>query len=344
MNEPRRRQGETLVTGIKTTGTPHLGNLAGAILPAIEASRHPDVNAFYFLADYHALIGVWKPEELTRSTLEIAAAWLAFGLDPERAVFYRQSDIPEIFELTWMLSCLTAKGLMNRAHAYKAAVADNEAAGLTDDPDRGITMGLYNYPILMAADILIFRATHVPVGRDQVQHLEMTRDIAARFNHHFGEHLVLPDVSLREEAAVITGLDGRKMSKSYGNIIPLFATRKELRKLVFRIKTDSTPPEAPKDPDGSTLYQIYRAFASPEQTRTLAEDYRRGGIGWGEVKERLFELLDGILAEPRERYAELMATPEKIEGILVEGAAKARAAAAPCLAELRTAVGLNRKR
>jgi len=238
----------TLLTGIKTTGTPHLGNFAGAIRPAIEASRNPGVRAYYFLADYHALINVWDPDAMARSTLEIAAAWLALGLDPERCVLYRQSDIPEIFELTWMLSCLTAKGLMNRAHAYKAAVAENEAAGLAEDPDRGITMGLYNYPVLMAADILMFKADRVPVGRDQLQHLEMTRDIAARFNHHFGEHLALPEALIQDESAVIAGLDGRKMSKSYGNVIPIFGTSKQLRKLIMRIKTDSSPPEAPKDP------------------------------------------------------------------------------------------------
>ncbi|MGH8272612.1 MAG: tryptophan--tRNA ligase, partial [Gammaproteobacteria bacterium] len=229
------RKPPILLTGIKTTGTPHLGNLAGAIAPAVAASRDPGVHAFYFLADYHALISTWDPAALARSTLEIAAAWLAFGLDPERAVLYRQSDIPEIFELTWMLSCLTAKGLMNRAHAYKAAVAENEAAGLSDDPDRGITLGLYNYPVLMAADILMFKANQVPVGRDQMQHLEMTRDIAARFNHHFGKHMVLPEALVREETAVLAGLDGRKMSKSYGNIVPLFGSAKELRKLIFRI-------------------------------------------------------------------------------------------------------------
>lgn len=329
---------QILVTGIKTTGTPHLGNLAGAILPSIEASRDPDVSACYFLADYHALIGVWEPEALRRSTLEIAAAWLAFGLDPERVVFYRQSDIPEIFELTWMLSCLTAKGLMNRAHAYKAAVAENEAAGLADDPDRGITMGLYNYPVLMAADILMFKANRVPVGRDQTQHLEMARDIAARFNHHFGEHLVIPEASIREEAAIITGLDGRKMSKSYGNIIPLFVDSKRLRKLVMKIKTDSTPPEAPKNPDASTLFDLYRAFATSEQRDALARDYR-AGIGWGDVKQQLFELLDEQLAGPRERYAELMSRPDEVEEILRTGAKKARAQSAPFLAELREAVG-----
>jgi len=329
---------QVLVTGIKTTGTPHLGNLAGAILPAIEASRDPDVRAFYFLADYHALIGVWEPQALRRSTLEIAAAWLAFGLDPDRVIFYRQSDIPEIPELTWMLSCLTAKGLMNRAHAYKAAVAENEAAGFGNDPDRGITMGLYNYPVLMAADILMFKADRVPVGRDQTQHLEMARDIALRFNHHFGEHLVIPEVSIREETAVIAGLDGRKMSKSYDNIIPLFVERKRLRKLVMKIKTDSTPPEAPKDPHNSTLFDLYRAFATAEQRDALAADYRRG-IGWGEVKQRLFELLDARLAEPRERYAELVSRPDRVEEILRAGAHKARAAAAPFLARLREAIG-----
>ncbi|MGA7965376.1 MAG: tryptophan--tRNA ligase [Gammaproteobacteria bacterium] len=329
-----------LLTGIKTTGTPHLGNLAGAIRPAIEGSHDPDVHAFYFLADYHALINVWDPAALERSTLEIAAAWLAFGLDPERVVLYRQSDIPEIFELTWMLSCLTAKGLMNRAHAYKAAVAANIEAGLSDDPDRAITMGLYNYPVLMAADILMFKATHVPVGRDQIQHLEMTRDIAARFNHHFGEHLVLPEALVREESAVITGLDGRKMSKSYDNVIPLFCESKKLRKLIMRIKTDSTPPEEPKDPETSTLFSLYRAFATTEESSALAERYRQG-IGWGEAKQLLFEYLDDMLRDPRERYAELTSHPERIETILHEGAERARAKAQPYLAELRAAVGLR---
>lgn len=330
----------TLLTGIKTTGTPHLGNLAGAIRPAIEASRDPGARCYYFLADYHALINTWDPAVLTRSTLDIAAAWLAFGLNPERVVFYRQSDIPEIFELTWILSCLSAKGLMNRAHAYKAAVAENEAAGLKDDPDRGITLGLYNYPVLMAADILMFKATRVPVGRDQLQHLEMARDIAARFNHHFGEHLILPEAMVREETAVIAGLDGRKMSKSYNNIIPLFGTREELRKRIFRIKTDSTPPTAPKDPENSALFGLYRAFASREETATLAADYAHG-IGWGEAKERLFEYLDVLLAAPRERYRELVTHPQAIEETLRAGAAKARAEAGPYLDELRAAVGLR---
>lgn len=334
------KQRPNLLTGIKTTGTPHLGNLAGAIRPAIEASFDPDVRAYYFLADYHALINVWDPEAIARSTLEIAATWLAFGLDPERALLYRQSDIPEILELTWMLTCLTAKGLMNRAHAYKAAVAANLDAGLEEDPDRGITMGLYNYPILMSADILMFKGGLVPVGRDQLQHLEMTRDIAGRFNHHFGERLVLPEALISDESAVIMGLDGRKMSKSYDNTIPLFCESKKLRKLIMRIKTDSTPPEEPKDPDTSTIFSLYRAFATPKETAAMAERYREG-IGWGEAKQLLFEHLDAMLAEPRERYADLTAHPERIEKILREGAEKARAEAGPYLAELREAVGFK---
>lgn len=329
-----------LLTGIKTTGTPHLGNLAGAIRPAIEASRDPDVRAFYFLADYHALINVWDPDALAHSTLEIAAAWLAFGLDPERVVLYRQSDIPEILELTWMLSCLTAKGLMNRAHAYKAAVAANREANMEQDPDHAITMGLYNYPVLMAADILMFKADYVPVGRDQLQHLEMTRDIAARFNHHFGEHLTLPQALIRDETAVIAGLDGRKMSKSYDNVIPLFCDSKKLRKLIMRIKTDSSAPDEPKDPAASTLFDIYRAFATEQETRTMAARYR-AGISWGEAKQLLFEYLDTMLAEPRARYAELIAHPGKVEAILHRGAERARAEARPYLAELRAAVGLR---
>ncbi len=329
-----------MLTGIKTTGTPHLGNLAGAIRPAIEGSLDPDVRAFYFLADYHAFINVWDPADMQRSTLDIAAAWLAFGLDPERVLLYRQSDIPEIFELTWILSCLTAKGLMNRAHAYKAAVDANLETGADNDPDRGITMGLYNYRVLMAADILMFKANQVPVGRDQLQHLEMTRDIAARFNHHFGEHLVLPEALQRDDSAVIAGLDGRKMSKSYDNIIPLFCDSKTLRKLIMRIKTDSSPPDAPKDPETSTLFSLYSAFATREESAALAERYRKG-IGWGEAKQVLFEYLDGMLREPRERYAELTANPGKIEAVLRDGARRARAEAAPYLKELREAIGLH---
>lgn len=330
---------EITLTGITTTGTPHLGNYVGAILPAIEASRRTDVQSFYFLADYHALVKCHDPALVHRSRLEVAATWLALGLDVENVIFYAQTDIPEILELSWILTCVTAKGLMNRAHAYKAAVAEN----LTEadkDPDKGITMGLFCYPILMAADILMFNAHKVPVGRDQIQHLEMARDIAARFNHFYGEHFVLPEAVVDDKAAVLVGLDGRKMSKSYGNTIPLFEPEKALRKLIMRIKTNSLPPEAPKDPDTCTLFQIYQAFATTEEAAALRARYA-SGIGWGEVKQMLFEYLNVRLSEPRQRYHELVAQPAYIEQVLKQGAVRARDYSAPFLHKLRQAVGIR---
>lgn len=329
----------TVLTGITTTGTPHLGNLAGAIRPCIEASTDPATNSYFFLADLHALIKCQEPERIHRSRLEIAATWLALGLDPERVTFYRQSDVPEITELTWLLTCVTAKGLMNRAHAYKAAVAENQAEA-DADPDRGITMGLFSYPILMAADILMFNAHRVPVGRDQVQHLEMARDIAQRFNHVYGEHFALPEAVVDDSVAVLQGLDGRKMSKSYNNTIPLFVPEKALRKLVMRIVTNSQMPGEPKDPDSSTLFQIYRAFSTAEQTKAVRDRYEEG-IGWGEMKQILFEQLNFVLAEPRERYEALMANPREIERILRSGAEKARTHSVPFMRRLRDAVGLR---
>ena len=330
---------EITLTGITTTGTPHLGNYVGAILPAIEASRRQDVQSFYFLADYHALVKCQDPALVHRSRLEVAATWLALGLDTDNAIFYAQTDIPEILELTWILTCVTAKGLMNRAHAYKAAVAEN-MADPDKDPDKGVTMGLFCYPILMAADILMFKANKVPVGRDQVQHLEMARDIATRFNYFYGEHFVLPEVVVDEKAAVLVGLDGRKMSKSYGNTIPLFEPEKALRKLIMRIKTNSLPPEAPKDPETCTLFQIYQAFATVEEAAALRERYSQG-IGWGEMKQILFEYLNTRLSEPRQRYQELLAKPDYVEQVLKKGAARAREHSAPFLAQLRQAVGIR---
>ncbi len=330
---------EITLTGITTTGTPHLGNYVGAILPAIEASRRHDVQSFYFLADYHALIKCQDPAQVHRSRLEVAATWLALGLDIDNVIFYAQSDIPEILELTWIITCVTAKGLMNRAHAYKAAVAEN-LADPDGDPDKGVTMGLFSYPILMAADILMFKARKIPVGRDQIQHLEMARDIAARFNHLYGEHFVLPEAVVDENTPVLVGLDGRKMSKSYGNTIPLFEPEKSLRKLIMRIKTNSLPPEAPKDPETCTLFQIYQAFARAEETAAIRARYAQG-IGWGEMKQILFEHLNSRLSEPRQRYHELLQTPDHIERILKQGAQRAREHSAPFLAELRRAVGIR---
>ncbi len=327
-----------VLTGITTTGTPHLGNYAGAIRPAIEASKNDDVRPFYFLADYHALIKCHEPDRVKQSSLEVAATWLALGLDTSNAVFYRQSDVPEILELTWMLTCVTAKGLMNRAHAYKAAVAENEEAG-GKDPDKGITMGLFSYPILMAADILMFNADKVPVGKDQIQHIEMARDIASRFNHIYGEHFTLPEAVVEENAATILGLDGRKMSKSYNNTIPLFENEKKFRKLINKIKTNSLEPGEPKDPDGCTLFGIYQAFANEHEVAEIRQRYAEG-IAWGEMKKILFEKINNEIAPARERYQALLQAPEHIEEQLQEGAAKAREIATPFIQQLREAVGI----
>ena len=327
-----------ILTGITTSGTPHLGNYAGAIRPAVAASHQPGTESFYFLADYHALIKVQDPVRVQRSTLEIAATWLACGLDPDKVWFYRQSDIPEIPELTWLLTCVAGKGLLNRAHAYKAAVDANVEKG--EDEDAGVTAGLYMYPVLMAADILAFKAQKVPVGRDQIQHIEMARDFAARFNHVYGEHLVLPEAVIEEQVATLPGLDGRKMSKSYDNTIPLFAKPAELKKLIAGIVTDSRAPGEAKDPDAAHLFTLYRAFASEAQAAAMHAALR-GGLSWGEAKQALFELLDGQLSPMREKYDALMAKPEHIEAVLQAGAAKARATATPLLRELRAAVGLR---
>jgi tryptophanyl-tRNA synthetase len=330
---------EIYLTGITTTGTPHLGNYVGAIRPAIEASRNENITGYYFLADYHSLIKCQEPERIKRSTIEVAAAWLALGLDTNHSIFYRQTDIPEIPELTWILTCLTAKGLMNRAHAYKAGVSENEIKG-QQDPDKGITMGLYCYPILMAADILMFKANKVPVGRDQAQHLEMTRDIAGRFNHVFKKLFVLPEAVIDENTAVLCGIDGRKMSKSYNNTIPLFEPEKRLRKLIMKIKTNSQAPEEPKNPDGCTLFGIYQSFASAAEIDQMRARYA-AGIGWGQMKQELFEHLNQHLQEPRRRYNALLAAPEDIETILKQGAAKAREYSIPFLREIRRAVGIQ---
>jgi tryptophanyl-tRNA synthetase len=330
---------QVYLTGITTTGTPHLGNYVGAIKPAIDASQRSDTENFYFLADLHALIKSTDPEAVQRSRLEVAASWIALGLDTDKAVFYCQSDIPEIPALTWLLTCQTAKGLMNRAHAYKAVVQENETAG-SPDPDRGITMGLYSYPVLMAADILMFKANRVPVGKDQVQHIEMARDIAQRFNHHYGEHFVLPEAEVDDSTAVLSGLDGRKMSKSYNNTIPLFLPEKKFRKSIMRIKTNSQEPGEPKDPEGNTLFEIYQAFATPAQTAEIRQRYA-DGISWGEMKQTLFEHLNSLLSEPRLRYEELMAEPGAISAVLAQGAERAREQSSAFLAQLYQAVGIG---
>ena len=326
------------LTGLTPSGTPHLGNFVGSIRPSVAASLRPGVQSFYFLADYHALIKCEDPVRIQRSTLEIAASWLASGLDPEKVTFYRQSDIPEIPELNWMLSCVTGKGLLNRAHAYKASQDKNLEAGR--DADDGVTAGLFMYPVLMGADILMFKAHKVPVGRDQVQHIEMARDMASSFNHLYGEHFVLPEAVIDDNVATLPGLDGRKMSKSYNNTIPLFSSRDQLKKLIGSLLTDSRAPGEPKDTEGSALFQIYQAFATPEETEALRRAYAEG-IAWGDAKQVLLERVDQVIAPMREQYESLINHPERIEQILLQGAERARALATPFIKELRSAVGLR---
>ncbi|AOX62636.1 MULTISPECIES: tryptophan--tRNA ligase [unclassified Stenotrophomonas] len=329
-----------VLTGITPSGTPHLGNYVGAIRPAITASQASEIESFFFLADLHSLIKAQEPERTQRSTLEIAASWLACGLDPDKVWFYRQSDIPETTELMWFLTVIASKGILNRAHAYKAAVDKNREEQLDDDA--GVSAGLFMYPVLMAADILIFKANRVPVGRDQIQHIEMARDFAQRFNHVYGqEFFPLPEVVIDEQVATLAGLDGRKMSKSYHNTIPLFAPRAELKKLVFSILTDSRAPGEPKSTEGSALFQMYQAFATPEQTAAFAQAFAEG-ISWGDAKQQLFERIDSEITPLRERYDALMAEPEKIEALLRRRGQQLREQfAVPLLKELRHAVGLR---
>ena len=329
-----------VLTGIKPTGSPHIGNLLGAIRPALELANQ-GLDAMYFIADYHALTTIKDGKELRQLTYEVAATWLAMGLDPERTLFYRQSDIPEIFELAWVLECFTSKGWMNKAHAYKAIVADRQEAGETD-VDAEINMGVYSYPILMAADILAFDIDLVPVGKDQVQHVEIARDIAQRINSTYGrEVLRLPKAKIDDNTAVVPGIDGKKMSKSYGNQIPLFAPPKQMKKVVNSIVTDSLPPEAPKDPDASTIFAIYKAVASPDETRALAERYR-AGIGWGDAKKALLERIEIEIADARTRYDALMADPSKIDALLAQGGERARKTARGVLERVRSAIGIAR--
>ena len=331
MSEKKR-----VLTGITTSGIPHIGNLAGAILPAIKASKDELTDSFLFLADYHSLIKNNDPDLTYTSSFEIAACWVACGLDPKEVIFYRQSDVPHIMELTWILGCLTSKGLMNRAHAYKAAVSENEK----NDPDKGITMGLFNYPVLMAADILMFNADVVPVGQDQKQHVEMTRDIALRFNHHYGEVFTIPDVSIEEDAGVLPGTDGRKMSKSYQNAIPIFLKKDDLRKRIMKIKTDSKEPGEPKEINESSIFSIYRAFAPEDQTRKFQDLYKEG-ISWGEAKELLFELLKNQIQPFRQEYKELIKDKSALEKILLLGAEKALDISTPIINKVRKAVGIR---
>ncbi|NQX49199.1 tryptophan--tRNA ligase [Paenibacillus tritici] len=327
---------EIVLTGIKPTGKVHLGNYIGAIKPALQIAGTSDCTSLYFIADYHGLTFIQDRDEFNTLSYSIAATWLALGLDPDRVIFYRQSDVPEIFELSWILSCLTSKGLMNRAHAYKSIHDKNEQLGL--DSDTGVNMGLYTYPILMAADILLFQSDKVPVGKDQIQHVEIARDIAEGFNRIYGDTFKLPDYIVDEKTAVIPGLDGRKMSKSYNNTIPLFEPAEHLKKLINKIKTDSTPPQAPKNPDTSNIYLLYKEFATPAQVQDFRNKYLNG-ISWGDAKQELFQVVNAYLEEPRKKYNKLMVAPVQIDDILNEGARKARAIAAPLLKKVKLKIG-----
>ncbi len=331
---------QVALTGIKPTAQPHIGNWLGSVRPGLDLADQPGVRAFYFIADHHALTTVRDAAELRRLTHEVAATWLAFGLDPAKTVLYRQSDIPEIFELSWILACFSPKGFMNKAHAYKAARDLNAAAG--HDPDADVNMGLFTYPVLMAADILVVDADVVPVGQDQVQHVEIARDLAQRVNHTCGgsEVLHLPTPRVRAEAGLVPGLDGRKMSKSYGNSLPCFASAKQLRKAVMRIETDSTPPGDPKDPETSLVFQIHRTVLDAAQREALAARYR-AGISWGDAKQALVDELEGMLAEPRAAFERWMADPAAVEAVLQDGAARVRPIARATLTRAREALGIR---
>ena len=331
-----------VLTGVTPSGTLHLGNYVGAIRPAIQKSRAEGTESFYFLSDYHALIKTSDPDRVEKSRIQIAATWLACGLDPKRVHFYRQSDLPETLELNWILNCVTSKGLMNRAHAYKAKVEANEAAG--EDPDNNVTMGLFCYPILMAADILIFKANFILVGRDQIQHIEMCRDIATRFNQMYGngeEIFPLPEALIDEDTAILPGLDGRKMSKSYDNVIPLFeGGEKALREAIMKIVTDSKLPGEPKDPDSTSLTALYDAFATHEERNEFRRKLQEG-LGWGEAKVIVFEKINSEIGPMRERYEAYMQEPEKVEAILREGVERIRPMARALVDRCRNAVGLR---
>ena len=324
-----------ILTGITTTGTPHIGNYIGAIRPAVELSSNND-ESFFFLADYHSIIKNQDSSSIKESVKDIALAWLSCGLDPKKTCFYRQSDVPEIIELTWILNCVTAKGLMNRAHAYKAATALND-----NDPDKGITMGLFSYPILMAADILVFDSTHVPVGSDQIQHLEMTRDIAARFNHLYKPLFTLPEPIIDNDEKVVPGLDGRKMSKSYDNVIPLLGSEKKLKKSIMKIVTNSLEPGVPKDHTNCTVFELYQYFANANDIDEFKKAYE-DGISWGEAKEKLFNIINSELLPIRAKYEELINDKDYLNDVLSEGAKKARILAIEKIKEVKEVIGLTK--
>ena len=323
-----------ILTGITTTGTPHIGNYIGAIKPALELAQETD-ESFFFLADYHSIIKNQNRDDISMSVRNVALAWLASGLDTNKSYFYRQSDVPEILELNWILNCLTAKGLMNRAHAYKAAVAENK-----NDPDKGINMGLFSYPVLMAADILMFDSTHVPVGADQIQHLEMTRDIAMRFNHIYKDLLTIPEPIIHDQDRVVLGQDGRKMSKSYGNVIPLLESEQNLKKAILKITTNSLEPGEPKDYKSCTVFELFTHFGTSEQISELKQAYING-ISWGDAKETLFNIINTKLSPIREKHDELIQNKDFLNDVLSDGANKVRSLAKNKISKIKDTIGIK---
>lgn len=330
---------KTILTGIKPTGLPHLGNYIGAIKPSLDLTETGEAFSYLFIADYHSLTSVHNGKHLNEFVREVACSWLACGLNPEKTVFYLQSDVPEVMELNWILSCMTPKGLMNRTHSYKAKQEENKSLG-RKELDEGVNMGLFNYPVLMAADILLFSATHVPVGGDQMQHLEIARVLAKKFNHTYKTDILTLPKAIGKKEHLLPGLDGRKMSKSYNNEIPLFCDSRKLKKLIMRIQTDSLPKESPKDTSGSIPFDLYCSFASEKDILKMKDNYQKG-IGWGEVKEILFETLDGFLKDKRESYNYYVNHPEKVRNILNHGKEKARSIAKPFVEEIRKIIGVT---
>ncbi len=318
-----------ILTGLQPSGAVHIGNYFGAMEPAVRLQEQGE--AFYFIADYHAMTTVHEPEKLREYVRGLALDFLAVGLDPERCVFFRQSSIPEVNELSWMLGTICPMGLLERCHSYKDKLAKGFAA----------SYGLFAYPVLMAADILLYDSDQVPVGKDQKQHVEVTRDLAGKFNEQFGEGILkLPEPIIAESTAVVPGLDGQKMSKSYGNTLPIFGEEKPLRKMMMKIQTDSTPVEDPKPTDGSVILQLYKLFASAEGYSSMVDDFQKGGCGYGDFKKRLFDAYWEYFRRARERRDELVHNPDYVDSVLAQGAERARAEAVKVLDRVRKAVGL----
>ncbi|WP_162427078.1 tryptophan--tRNA ligase [Pontibacter pudoricolor] len=319
------------LTGIQSTGRPHLGNLLGAICPAIEFSKISDQEALYFIADLHSLTTIRDAEVLKHNTYSVAAAWLAMGLDTDRHILYRQSDVPMVTELSWYLNCFAPFPMLANAHSFKDK---SSRRGLAD-----VNAGLFTYPVLMAADILMYDANFVPVGKDQIQHLEITRDIASSFNHIYGETFVLPEAKTDDAIMTIPGINGEKMSKSYGNIIDIFEADKPLRKTIMSIVTDSTPLEEPKNPDDDTTFALYRLLASPEDVETMRQNYITGGYGYGHAKQALYETIISKYSKERELFNYYMNNLPELDKKLREGAEKAKAIATPVLQRVRQKLG-----